>query len=59
MKNKILLTVAVNSVLALVFISLTMWAFNTGLEETFITLALLYGLVTVASNALLTAFSGK
>jgi len=59
MKNKILLTVIINTLLAIVFVSLTIWAFNTGLEETFVTLALLYSFVTVVGNALLTAFFEK
>ncbi len=51
MKNPILLNVAMNVVLALVMLFLNTWALQNQLEETFVALALLYGLVIIFANA--------
>ncbi len=51
MKNTILLNGAMNFVLALAMLLFNTWALQNQLEETFVTLALLYGLVVILCNA--------
>ncbi|MCL4200432.1 hypothetical protein KJZ67_03765 [Patescibacteria group bacterium] len=54
MKNtKIIINIISNALLAAFFISLNIWAFNAQLEETFIFLAVSYGIMTIIVNALL------
>ena len=48
-------SVAVNGLLAAAFVSLNSWALGQGLEETFVSLALFYGLLSTCANALITA----
>jgi hypothetical protein len=52
MNPLLLASVTASVVLAVIFISLNMWALQAQLEETFVSLALFYGLITVALNAL-------
>jgi hypothetical protein len=48
-------SVAVNGLLAATFVALNAWALSQGLEETFVALALLYGLLSTCANALIVA----
>lgn len=41
-----------NGVFAIIFVLLNNWALQNGLEETFISLAIGYGIVTILGNAL-------
>ncbi len=59
LKNTVLLNIVLNAVVAMAFVLLNIWALGSGLEETVVALALLYGLVTVTGNALFVAHSGK
>ncbi len=58
-RKAVLLNIVLNVVVAMAFVLLNVWALGSGLEETFVALALLYGLVTVTGNALFVAHSGK
>ena len=49
------MSVAVNGLLMAVFVALNSWALSQGLEETFIALALFYGLLSIFLNALIVA----
>jgi hypothetical protein len=51
MNRKIVLNIAANTFLAVIFVLLNIWAVNMGLEETFVALAVLYGIATIISNA--------
>jgi hypothetical protein len=51
MKNLLIANIAFNSASAGLFVWLNDWALRSQLEETFITLAVTYGLVTIAGNA--------
>lgn len=54
MKNKLVwITFASNAFLAGIFISLHIWALQTQHEETFIFLAISYGIITIIINTLL------
>lgn len=59
MKNKVLLSILVNSGLALAFVLLNNWALKSGLEETFTAIALIYGFITIIVNAVLSSFIKK
>ncbi len=49
-----------NFVLMIIFVFLNNWALKTDLEETFISLALIYGIIIVIANAIFIAkFSKK
>jgi len=52
MKNRVVLNIAFNVLLSMVFVLSNMWALHIGLEETFIVLAFLYGTITIIGNAL-------
>jgi hypothetical protein len=56
LKNKVLLNITFNTLLAIVFVLSNIWALNMGLEETFVTLAFLYGTLTIIGNALFIKF---
>ncbi len=56
MKNKVLLSILVNSGLALAFVLLNNWALKSGLEETFTAIALIYGFITIMVNGVLTTY---
>jgi len=50
--NKIILkNVLMNFIIMMIFIFLNNWALKTGLEETFISLALIYGVLVMITNA--------
>ena len=52
--------VLMNFVLMIIFVFLNNWALKTDLEETFISLALIYGIIIVIANAIFIAkFSKK
>ncbi len=51
MEKTILLNVSINLVLAAAMLLLNTWALQNNLEETFISLALLYGLAVIIVNA--------
>ena len=55
-KKVILKNVLMNFLLMVVFVGLNNWALKNSLEETFIFLALIYGILTIILNAL---FVGK
>jgi hypothetical protein len=52
MNQRIWLNVAMNFVLAVVFVLLNQWALRNQLEETFVTLAIFYGCIVIVGNAL-------
>lgn len=54
-----LLNIGFNLLLAAVFIILNSRAVNAGLEETFVALALVYGLIMVLGNAIFVAYAHK
>lgn len=51
MSRLVLLNIALNAALTLVFVVLNMWAVSAGLEETFVSFALMYGLLVIMGNA--------
>lgn len=59
MKRITLLNITFNLLLAIVFVALNSRALNTGLEETFVSLALIYGLLTVLGNAVFVAYARR
>ncbi len=52
MKKIILLNGLMNFVFLAIFVLLNNWALQNNLEETFVALAILYGIVTVTGNAI-------
>ncbi len=52
MRNKVLLNILMNSVLGVLFVFLNNWALKSSLEETFVSLALLYSVVVILINAI-------
>jgi len=52
MKHRVLTNIVFNGLAAMVFVLLNIWALDSGLEETFITLAIFYGTVVIVGNAL-------
>lgn len=52
MEKVILLNCLMNGALGVIFVLLNNWALQNGLEETFISLAIGYGIVTILGNAL-------
>jgi hypothetical protein len=56
MKHRVLINIVFNSLATVVFVLLNIWALNNGLEETFVTLAFLYGTLTIIGNALFIFF---
>ena len=59
MKNIVLLNVLLNLGLMVVFVLLNNSVLKNGLEETFISLALIYGIVVVFTNAFFVAIFCK
>jgi hypothetical protein len=59
MKRILLLNIAFNLLLAIVFVALNTRALDAGLEETFVSLALFYGLISLAGNAVFVAFARR
>ena len=51
MTRAVLLNVLMNIVFTVVFVLLNNWALRETLEETFVALALLYGLLVIIANA--------
>ncbi len=50
--NKVVgLNVFLNFVFGLIFVFLNNWALKNGMEETFVSLAIFYGAVTLVGNA--------
>ena len=52
MKHSLLLNILFNLLVTAAFVYLNTWALNSGLEETFIALALIYGVIVTIGNAL-------
>lgn len=52
--RSVLLNMLLNAVLAVVFIPLSNRALSSGLEETLVSLAVMYGLVVIVTNAVFT-----
>lgn len=52
MNKTVLLNVLMNMVVGAIFVFLNNWALQNNLEETFVSLALIYGIVVIVSNAL-------
>ncbi|MEZ4519015.1 MAG: hypothetical protein R3C44_20085 [Chloroflexota bacterium] len=48
----VLLNLVLNSLLTILFVYANMWALDAGLEETFVALAISFGIVVIAGNAL-------
>jgi hypothetical protein len=59
MNRVTLLNIGFNLILAVIFVLLNAWALRAGLEETFVALALIYGLIMVLGNAIFVAYSRK
>jgi len=59
MKNRVVFNIAFNVLVATVFVLFNTWALHTGLEETFIVLAFLYGTVSIIGNALFIIFINR
>jgi len=58
--NKIvLMNVLMNCIFMVLFIVLNNWALQNGLEETFISLAFMYGVVAVGANGFYVARFGR
>ena len=52
MKKRVLLNIALNMGVMIVFVALNEWALQQQFEETFVALALAYGCIAVLGNAL-------
>ncbi len=59
MKKPVLFNAVMNLVFALVMIYLNTWALQNQLEETFVSLALVYGLVVVVANGFFVWFIAR
>jgi hypothetical protein len=59
MKRILLLNLGFNLLLAAIFVTLNVRALNAGLEETFVSLALIYSLLTVLGNAFFVAYARR
>lgn len=55
MKNVVLVNIMINLGLAVIFVVLNNNVLKNGLEETFVSLALIYGIVVVLMNAFFVA----
>ncbi len=53
--NKVCKNIGMNLFLAVIFIILNNWAYQNSFEETFVSLAFIYGMVVVVLNALFVA----
>lgn len=47
-----LLNILMNTILTVFFVALNMWALSNNFEETFVSLALFYGIIVVTANAI-------
>lgn len=56
MRNKIILNIFMNLVLTLFFVILNINALQAGLEETFISLAIAFGILVIMFNSLFLYF---
>jgi hypothetical protein len=52
MSKAVLINILMNLVFSALFLFLNNWALQSGLEETFISLALFFGIVVIAGNGL-------
>lgn len=59
MKNVVLINILLNLGLTVIFVVLNNNILKNGLEETFVSLALVYGIVMVIMNAFFVARFGK
>ncbi len=59
MSKLVLLNTLMNLVFALVMVFLNTWALQNQLEETFVTLALVYGFIVIVANGLFVRFVAK
>jgi low temperature requirement protein LtrA len=59
MKNVVLVNILLNLGLTVIFVVLNNNILKNGLEETFVSLALIYGIVVVITNAFFVARFGK
>lgn len=59
MKQKILNNILMNFILMVIFVILNNWGLQKRLEETFVFLALIYGMITVIANAFFVLFCVK
>ena len=57
--KKVLFNIFLNTILTGIFIYFNFWALKSGLEETFITIAVIYGFCIVTSNAAFIYLSSK
>ncbi len=55
MLRALLLNIALNAALGAALVGASAWALRSGLEETHVALALIFGLATTAANALFVA----
>ena len=55
MKKMVGINMAMNFVFMAVFLALDNWAIQNALEETFVSLTIVYGIVVVTTNALFVA----
>ncbi len=51
MNRRLVFNIAFNSLITAVFVWFNMWALDNGFEESFISLALFYGMVVIIGNA--------
>lgn len=59
MNHKIVINIGMNMTLMVVFVWLNNWALSRMLEETFVVLAMGYGLISVLLNAVYLAWANK
>lgn len=59
MNRSVLFNSLMNLVITIAFVLLNNWALQNNLEETFISLALLYGIAVIAVNAIFIFVLGK
>ena len=58
-KKLILKNITMNFILMMIFVGLNNWALNNNFEETFIFLALIYGVLVATLNAIFISFYEK
>ena len=56
MNKKIGYSILINAIIAIVFVFLNHLALQAGLEETFVFLAIIYGIATIITNAIYVIF---
>jgi len=59
MKKIVLINVVMNFSLMVIFVVLNNWALQKGLEETFVFLSVIYGVLVIVMNGFLVAKFGK